>query len=535
MKLSKVVSVSAILACLALGAFGQAQAQAPDEQTPSFRATVVDRTTPAVKYEHRSGSTKIDFQGTDLMPSANGEAKVDSHRGAVEIKVEFDGLQKPTTFGNEYLTYILWAVSPEGRAVNIGEVLLGGNSRSKLDVTTDLQTFALIVTAEPYYAVRRPSNVVVMENVVRNDTAGTIEAVDAKYELLDRGGYIPTGYNFDPVVLSAKLPLEFFEARNALRIAKSAGAERYAAPSYGNAMDQMKQADDLAVRKHVENKQLIATSREAVQTAEDAREIAMKYLETASLDRERRGSQAREAGANALADQESQRRISAEADTAVARRQRDEADRQAREAQTDARVSALGQATAEQGRADAEAESDRNRIAANSSDEQLQQALHDREDLRARLLQQFNLILETHDTARGLVVNLSDVLFDTGKFTLRPEAREKLAKVSGIVLAYPALKLAIEGHTDSVGTDDYNQTLSENRAGAVRGYLTSQGIPQSETSSTGFGKTRPIASNDTADGRMQNRRVELVVSGEVIGTEIGIVKIEPIAQLPLTR
>src|SRR6202030_854899 len=175
---------------------------------------------------------KLDFAGTDLMPLANGVATVNSRRGSIAIEAEFGDLQKPTTFGNEYLTYVLWAISPEGRAMNLGEVLVGGNHRSKLAVTTDLQSFALIVTAEPYYAVRQPSNVIVLENVVRADTKGTAEAVNAKYELTERGGYIPPGFKFDPVVLDAKLPLEFLEARNALRIAQSEGAETYARDSY---------------------------------------------------------------------------------------------------------------------------------------------------------------------------------------------------------------------------------------------------------------------------------------------------------------
>ena len=226
----------AVLVCL--GAFTPAQAQTSRQANQTtFDVNVVSRTTRAVKYEHRSGSTKIDFQGTDLMPRASGEAKIESKRGAMEVEVEFKGLDKPTSFGTEYLTYVMWAISPEGRSVNMGEVLVGDNHRSKLDVTTDLQAFALIVTAEPYYAVRRPSNVVIAENVIRPDTVGTSEAVDAKYELIDRGGYIPTGYHFDPVVLNSKLPLEFFEARNAVRIAKSAGAENYAAASYEKAVE----------------------------------------------------------------------------------------------------------------------------------------------------------------------------------------------------------------------------------------------------------------------------------------------------------
>ncbi len=196
---------------LSLSAFAQTNSQTtaavePVSPTAMFRVNVVSRSAQALNYKHRSGSTKLDFAGTDLMGSANGEARVNSKRGSIEIEAEFGDLQKPTTFGNEYLTYVLWAISPEGRAVNLGEVLVGDNHRSKVNVTTDLQAFALVVTAEPYYAVRQPSNVVVLENVVRENTKGTTEAVNARYELMERGGYIPTGYKFDPVVLNTKLP-----------------------------------------------------------------------------------------------------------------------------------------------------------------------------------------------------------------------------------------------------------------------------------------------------------------------------------------
>jgi len=521
----------AVVMTLCASAQAQAQTQAPADSgnpTPTFRITVVSRTTRAVSYRHRSGATKINFQGTDLMPGATGEAKVESKRGALEVEVEFSGLDRPTTFGNEYLTYVLWAISPEGRPVNIGEVLVGDNHRSKLDVTTDLQAFALIVTAEPYYAVRRPSNVVVLENSIRSDTVGATEVVDAKFELIDRGGYIPTGYKFDPVILNAKLPLEFFEARNALRIAQSSGAERYAAESYGKAVRQMNEADALATGKHENRKVLISLSRETVQTAEDAREIAVKHIDEERAEGERRAGSHRESAAKDRANAESQRRVNAEADTAIAVRDRNEADRKNLDAQAAAQQAAGAQADAERARNDAQADSDRNRAAAASSDAQLQQALRERGELRARLLQQFNLILETRDTARGLVVNMSDVLFDSGKYTLRPLAREKLAKISGIVLAYPSLNLAIEGNTDSVGTEAFNQQLSEQRANGVRTYLTQQGVPEASTTSTGFGKTRPIASNDTSEGRQLNRRVELIVSGEVIGTKIVSLNLQPV-------
>jgi outer membrane protein OmpA-like peptidoglycan-associated protein len=504
------ITLSAVMA-LGASAQAQTQTQVPADSgnpTPTYRINVVSRTTRAVSYKHRSGATKINFQGTDLMPAAAGEAKVNSKRGALTIEVEFSGLDRPTTFGNEYLTYVLWAISPEGRPVNIGEVLVGENHRSKLDVTTDLQAFAMIVTAEPYYAVRRPSNVVVLENAIRSDTVGATEAVDAKYELIDRGGYLPTGYKFDPVILNAKLPLEFFEARNAVRIAQSAGAERYAAESYAKAVGQMNEADAVATSKHENKKSLVSLSREVVQTAEDAREIAVKHIDEERAESERAAGAGREALEKARASKESQRRVNAEAVTADALRQRDEADRKNLDAQAAVLVAAGAQA---------------------NSDAQLQQALRDREELRARLLQQFNLILETRDTARGLVVNMSDVLFDSGKFTLRPLAREKLAKISGIVLAYPTLRLAIEGNTDSVGTEAFNQQLSEQRAEGVRTYLTQQGVPESSTTAKGYGKTQPVASNDTSEGRQQNRRVELIVSGEVIGTKIVAVTLQPVA------
>ncbi len=547
MKISAVIL--AVLAGLSAPTFAQAQIAPSAEtvQTSPYRESVVSRTTRAVKYEHRNGSTRIGFRGTDLMAAAAGEAKVESKRGAVKVDAEFSGLDKPTAFGNEYLTYVLWAISPEGRSVNLGEVLVGGNHRSKLDVTTDLQSFALIVTAEPYYAVRRPSNVVILENEIRPDTVGTSEAVDAKYELIDRGGYIPTGYKFDPVVLNSKLPLEFFEARNAVRIAKSAGAEENAGPSYEKAVMQMKNVDAMATSRHIDKKTLISSSREVVQTADDSREISVKRIDADRVEAEKNAAAQRVADADAKSQQAMMARMNAEAATADADRRRTEADRDAaaaKQQQLDAQAESdrnraatadANQATAnaQQAQRDAEAESERNKAAAANSDQQLQQAVRDREELRAKLLQQFNAILATRDTARGLVVNLSDVLFDSGKYTLRPLAREKLAKISGIVLAYPDLRLAIEGNTDSVGSDSMNQTLSERRAGSVMDYLAKENIPAASMTSQGFGKTQPIASNDTAEGRQQNRRVEMVVSGDVIGTAVGVVP-SASEQLPMT-
>jgi outer membrane protein OmpA-like peptidoglycan-associated protein len=472
------------------------------------------------------------------MPSATGEAHVNSKRGSISIDAYFGNLQRPITFGNEYLTYVLWAISPEGRAVNLGEVLVGDDAHSKLHVTTDLQAFALIVTAEPYYAVRQPSNAVVLENVVRDDTKGTSEAVNAKYELMERGGYIPTGYKFDPVVLNARLPLEFFEARNALRIAQSEGAEQYAAASYQHAVQLMNNADGYAINKHMDRKPLIAVSREAVQTAEDAREIAVKKMGEMRLASERQDSADAQAQSRQQADDARRQKEQAQSDTAqaqsdTARAQaaRAQADSDAARARSDAADSRAATAQAQSDMANsqaasasavsaAQADAEQSRLAAQQAQLSAQQAETDKAAMRAKLSEQLNTILQTRDSARGLIVSMSDVLFDTGKYSLKPGAREKLAKVAGILLAYPGLNIEVGGYTDNVGGDAMNQTLSENRAGSVRDYLVQEGVATSSVSARGFGNTLPVASNDNSAGRQQNRRVELLVSGDAIGTPV---------------
>ncbi|MGD0832141.1 MAG: OmpA family protein [Terracidiphilus sp.] len=473
----------------------------------TYRAIETSRSVQAVNYQHRSGATDVDFVGTALLPSANGKAKVRSKRGTMEVEAEFGSLQNPATFGGEYLTYVLWAISPEGRPINLGEVLVGENDRSKLTATTDLQAFALIVTAEPYYAVRQPSNVVVLENVIRADTKGTSEDVNAKYELLERGGYIPTGYKFDPVVLSASLPLEFYEARNALRIAQSEGAESYAGASYQHAVQLMNTADADAVGAHIDRKPLIAVSREAVQTAEDAREIAVKKIDEERIAFERQASSDAQQKSQAQADNATLLKKRAEADAASAQAlaTKAQADMAANQTTSAAAVSA------------AEADAEQARLAAEKAQQGEHQAVSDKAAMRAQLSEQLNKVLATRDSARGLIVSMSDVLFDTGQYSLKPGAREKLAKVAGILIAYPGLNIEVGGYTDNVGGDEMNQKLSENRADAVRDYLVQEGVTTDSMSAKGFGNSMPVASNENSSGRQENRRVELVVSGDAIG------------------
>ena len=519
MKVMKLILIGILLGAM------PAQAQQPGNPTqvqvqrsadnPLYKITVnvVERTTKAINYRHHSGSTRVDFRGTPLLPEARGEAKVESKQGYIEIDVEFDDLQGATRFGPEYLTYVMWAITPEGRATNLGEVILNG-TKSKLNVTTELQAFGLIVTAEPYFAVSQPSDVVVMENFIRKDTVGKIEEIDAKYELLQRGQYsvnVPPA-ELKPIPLDKDTPLDLHEARNAVRIARWAGAEKDAGESFQKADKLLQQAEAYKARK-AGNKPVAMTAREAVQTAEDARLIALKRQDEQRIAQERQAAADRESQAQAQAERS---RLQAE----------DDARRRA-QAETEQRLEAERRARAEAERtaAQAQAEAARERAlkdqaAAEQSRQAAARAEQEKAELRAKLVQQLNLILETRESARGLIVNISDVLFDTGQYTLKPAAREKLAKVSGIVLAHPGLRLEVEGHTDSVGSDELNQQLSEKRAATVRDYLVQQGIGINAVSARGFGKTIPVASNDTAAGRQQNRRVEMIVAGDVIGIPI---------------
>jgi outer membrane protein OmpA-like peptidoglycan-associated protein len=519
---------------------------------PVFRVDVVSRTIRAVNYHHRSGGTKIDFRGTDLMPEARGEAKVESRMGSTKIDTQVEGLDPAGRFGPEFLTYVLWAITPEGRAQNIGELALDGK-KSKLLSTTELQAFGLMVTAEPYFAVTQPSDVVVMENYVRDDTTGTMQYVDARYQLLKRGSYTRNRTDYPAVRIDPKGPLQLAEAENAVQIAQLAGAARYAPETYNKAVTNLTNARGFLHGDNKDRKRSETSAREAAQMAEDARLITMRKIEEERVAAERAAAAEREAAARAQADAEARRRAEAEADRAAAEKARHDAEIAALRAQKEKseaealRAAALARQQAEraeaQARQEAEraaaeaarakilaeqqaahAETERARLAAEEANRARQLAESERQraeaeklELRNRLQQQLSTILETRQTARGLIVSMPDVLFDTARYTLKPEAREKLARVSGILSSYPDLTVEIEGHTDSVGSEEYNQQLSERRAQTVRDYLSQQGVPSSTlVAAVGFGENAPAYSNDTSAGRQRNRRVELVVSGESI-------------------
>ncbi|HTB14799.1 MAG TPA: OmpA family protein [Bryobacteraceae bacterium] len=524
----------------------------PNSPQPIFRIEVVEHTIAAVNYLHRGGSTRIDFNGTPIMSMGRGSAKVESERGVIKINAEFKNMAPPSSFGSEYLTYVLWAISPDGRPVNLGELTLNGygmGSDSKIDTTSDIQTFGMIVTAEPYYSVTQPSDVVVMENIVRPTTQGVVENINAKFELLPRGMYTNHGKaaGFTPIMVGKKDPFELYEAQNAVQLARVAGAEKYASDSFQKAEDALQQSLKYQVQKPGQ-KPVITMAREACLRAEDARIIALRAERAEALEAERQAGVARENAekqkaeeARIHAEDEARARRQAELDRLAAEQAKTEALTLAQNAQNDALTARQERAAAEQAKSEAlqakaDADAARNaaiaqqqqlatqvdqaRMAAADADRLRMKAEQDQAQLRQQLLDQFNTILQTRDTARGLIVNMSDVLFDTARYTLKPGAREKLAKVSGIILGHPGLKIAVEGHTDSVGGDEYNMRLSENRAASVRDFLIAQGVPAASVTSQGFGKTMPVADNASAAGRQQNRRVELVVSGEILGTTL---------------
>jgi outer membrane protein OmpA-like peptidoglycan-associated protein len=492
-----------------------------NDQMPVFRVNVYARTTRAVNYRNRGGSTSVDFKGTELMPEVGGHAKVDGKSGRLAINAEFTHMPAASILGGQFLTYVLWAITPEGRAVNLGEVEPGDNGKDKIEVTTDLQAFGMIVTAEPYYSVTHPSNKVVAENIIRQETKGFEEPIDAKFDVLEGKQYVidVPADQLPSSQATGKVPLDLLEARNAVAIAKAAGAKQYASDSLTKAEDMLQRAEDYYQRK--QGRTPIGTAaRGATQMAEDARVLTLRRKEQERLDAEKRAAQEAQekAEADAQAAQAQAAQSQAQADEDARRRaQAEQAQAQAELAQAQAR---LQQQQAEAQAAAAQQAAEDAQHQREEAERQTQEAIQQKEQMRARLLAQLNQVLQTRDTARGLIVSMPDVLFDFNKYTLKPEARERLARISGIVLAYPDLKLQIEGYTDSIGSDEYNQTLSEKRAEAVRDYIVTSGVNMNNVVAQGMGKADPVADNSTAGGRKLNRRVEMIVSGDVIGTQL---------------
>ncbi|MBV8568986.1 MAG: DUF4398 and OmpA-like domain-containing protein [Acidobacteriaceae bacterium] len=502
MKRASVVSIVAVICCFSLSTARAQEAGSVPAQD------LVSRSITAIGYQVGTGSTTVGLKSTGLIDQAGGEAKVEAKPAMTYLEAKVQGLTPPLQLGAEFLTYVLWAVSPDGRSINVGEILIDKNGNGSLKGTTQLQTFSLFLTAEPYSKVRQPSEMIVLENELRKNTKGKIFVVN-DYKLMKRSQYEKLG---NPLALTLDLknvPLQMYEARNAVDIAKSRDAEKFAPEIFTKAQASLQMAESALASKESKDK-IISAALQTEQFAEDARALSVQRQEQARIEAER---EAAAAAARAKAEAE------AAAKAAEAKRQADaEAQRQAElAAAREAQMKAEAQAAAAQAAAKA-AELKAKEDAARADAERARQAA---EQLRAQLLDQFNRVLPTRDTPRGLVVTMGDVLFQTGKYDLRSDTREMLSRFSGIMLAHPGLKVAVEGYTDSTGTDAINQRLSQQRADTVRDYLISQGLTPDSITAQGFGSSNPIASNDTAAGRQQNRRVELIISGEVIGVKLG--------------
>jgi outer membrane protein OmpA-like peptidoglycan-associated protein len=504
--------VSLTFTALVSPALSQQGVPVTGDQATGYRMRVVSRSTEAVDYRHK-GSTKVNIRGTDLSPEVRGEAKVEGKAGGVGIEASVEHVRPANSFGLAYLTYVLWAITPQGRPRNLGELILK-DGKSSVHTTADLQAFALIVTAEPYFAVTQPSDLIVAQNEIRHDTKGGIEPVDVTFELISRDTYNAQVQPINSTVyeVSNKTPLDLLEARNAVRIAKDAGAGQYAASELQKAQDDLNRAEDYYRRKQGSGP-IGTVAREAAQTAEEARVMSIKREQDEEAEKERKA--AAERTAQAQADAQAQQAAAAQAQAQAQQSQAQAA--QAQQAQQQAELARQQSELAQQQAAQQAQQSEQAR---QQAEQARQQAENDKAQMRARMLQQLNQVLQTRDTARGLIVNMPDVLFDTGKADLKSSARERLAKVAGILIAYPDIRVEIDGHTDSTGSLEFNERLSQQRAESVRSYLSSQGVNSSAITTQGFGPSQPIASNDTAAGRQQNRRVELVVSGSSIGQAV---------------
>jgi outer membrane protein OmpA-like peptidoglycan-associated protein len=508
-----------VAAWIVLGAIGVlAHAQTPEEIPAS---SLISKSTVAIGFTVGGGSTKVDLTGTSLMPQANGEAKVQAraNAGLTNIEVSVKGMTPPSKLGAEYLTFVLWVVTPDGRTGNSGELLINKNGEGKLVATNPAQTFSIIITAEPYFAVRVPSEMVVLEMETRKNTKGKLFPI-TEYKLMKRDQYAKLG---NPLALTpdlSRVPLEMYEARNAVDIAKARGASQYAPDIFSKAQASLTMAENY-LTNNADKKQIISTAKQAVQFAEDARAFAAERQDQERIAAEQQAA-ANKARSEAEAKADAEAKRQAEITAAKQAQLKSEADAEAkRQAELAAAKQAQMQAEADAAALKAKTEADALKAREDAAKAEAERARQAAADLRAQLLEQFNKVLPTTDTPRGLQVNMGDVLFDTGKYNLRMPAQLGLAKLTGIVLSHPGLKLAIEGYTDTTGTAAFNQTLSEQRANAVRDYLIQQGLDAGSVTAQGFGPANPVASNDTPQGRQQNRRVEIIISGEVIGTKIG--------------
>jgi outer membrane protein OmpA-like peptidoglycan-associated protein len=476
---------------------------------PIYHVTVIDRTISAVNYRYRGGPTEIDFQGTVLLPNAKGNAIVESKSGRTDIDARIEHLESPARFGPEYLTYVLWAITPEGHAKNLGEVMADASDKAHLHVTTDLQAFGLIVTAEPYNSVRIPSDVVVSENRVRSDTIGSTEPIYARFELLPRGIYtynVPAGLralNNGPKVSMGKYEqmVEIYQAQNAVQIAQSQGADRYAPDVIAKAEQELANARQLETNR-AGRSMVVTAARAAAQTAEDARELTLTRKQDAEValiqDRAERDRLLRE---------------EAEAKTREVQVQAD-ADREALEAERAQRAALTAPQAPPPPQVQTYVEPEPPATHKAIEPDVNQQTAATRAALLQQLRASVNGAVEVIDAPRGVVLMVTDADFIGDN--LKSSIASILARVPAVVTRIPGLAVEVDGYADLVG--GARESIAAERAGEVRAELIHDGLSGGTVTARGMGASHPIGSNASAAGREQNRRIEIVIAGSALGT-----------------
>jgi outer membrane protein OmpA-like peptidoglycan-associated protein len=502
--------IATVFVSLMLAGSTLAQTVEVSRVTPAGQVMSAKRHMLAVKYKDNDG-TSVNITGTNINPQVNGKAEVKRNEGRTRVRLEIENLGNPQALGPYYTTYILWAIAPEGQADNLAELPI--KNKFDVEVTTAFQTFGLIITAEPHSAVKLPSPIIVAENTLRKGTEGVIEASRIEYSGDPGTLYVVSSQGAPSPAADYNTPLLVLGARNAILIARRAGALEYAEPEIREAEVKLAALEQVWPQQRKTEK-FSGLAHDVMRLGERARAVAVERADQARLNAERREASLTIAEARSETDR-------ARSETEQARGEAERAKQQ-----TQAYREALARAESEvtiarerveraQTEADkAKANEELARVEAERARLAAEQAVRDKEALQQRLFISLSEILETRREARGLIVSLSDVLFDFNQATLKPGAREKLSKLAGILLAYPGnFHIEIEGHTDAVGSQGYNQKLSEDRAASVRNYLVEGGLASERIVAVrGVGEIRPVATNDTAEGRQRNRRVEIVIS-----------------------
>jgi len=509
-------------AILPLAFAAGALAQSGDEKDLPY----VKRTTLAVRYVENK-KTSVNLTGTSLAPRVLGKVDVEYKKNDARIRLKVQNLDSPQTFGPFYTTFVVWAITPEGQAENLNELPSG--YAAEVQAQSAAQTFGVIITAEPHSAVKMPSQKLVAETTLPKNATPGVQTTQADYRA-DKGNLYETRED-SSLKADYTTPRLVLGARRSLDIARRAGAKEFSREEWKQAEEKLATLEQIWPRNLKDETKFSGLARDVMRMSQVARDLAIEREDQARIDNERqeRIRRLEEARAQAEAAKAEAERIKLEADRA--RAEAELAKARAESAQAEAvkaeRAAAAERANreqasreaesqrlaAERAQAEARAETERARAETERAKLAAEEAKRERDAALQKLYVSLSEILDTKRETRGFIVNLGDVLFDTGRATLKPAAREKLSKLAGILLAYPGqLTLEIEGHTDSVGSDDLNNKLSQNRAQSVNDYLTSAGVKTERIKAVqGFGKTKPIATNDTAAGRQMNRRVEVVI------------------------